>query len=236
MKTEIIFEDKDIIVCYKPAGIATQTSGFSQMDVVSELKNYLAKSAKGEPFVGVVQRLDQPVEGVLVFGKNKKATAELSRQLTDKTLKKEYLAAVFTEEEIDNMDHYKDFLLTDYLLKNAKTNLSEVVSSKQKDAKKAELSYTVLKIEKVSNGTVLYIKINLFTGRHHQIRVQMAHAGMPLLGDQKYGTEKSKQLSNDLHVKDVSLCARKVSFKHPVSGKMKEYEIVPKKEIFANVR
>lgn len=243
MRTEILYEDKDILVCYKPAGIATQAGGFAQMDVVSELKNYLARASKGEPFVGLVQRLDQPVEGVLVFGKHQKATANLSKQLTDKTLKKEYLAAVFVEDgkesvignDMDQDQVHNPITLTDYLIKNPKTNMSEVATANNKQAKKAELTYTILQQEKIEGGTILYIKIDLHTGRHHQIRVQMSHAGMPLLGDQKYGTETSKKVSAVLSVKDVALCARGVNFVHPTNGKLQSYFVKPKKPILQKV-
>ena len=137
MQTEILFEDKDILVCCKPAGIATQTGGFAAMDVVSELKNYLSAKGQADPFVGVIQRLDQPVEGVLVFGKNKKATAALNKQLTHNEIKKEYLAAVFVKTEDKPTDSFwkeKDeyplhskTMLTDYLVKDARTNTSYVV-------------------------------------------------------------------------------------------------------------
>ncbi len=83
MKTTILYEDSDMLVCHKPAGIAVQTASIGQQDVVSELKNYLAGKGDKNPYVGVVHRLDQPVEGVLVFGKNPKATASLSAQIQD---------------------------------------------------------------------------------------------------------------------------------------------------------
>ena len=231
MQTEILFEDKDILVCYKPAGIATQTGGFAAMDVVSELKNYLSAKGQADPFVGVIQRLDQPVEGVLVFGKNKKATAALNKQLTHNEIKKEYLAAVFVKTEDKPTDSFwkeKDeyplhskTMLTDYLVKDARTNTSYVVEkpTSSPDAKKAELTYTILQKEKVEGGMIFYVRIFLHTGRHHQIRVQFAHADMPLLGDRKYGTEASQKLSDALSVRDVALCTQSLRFKHPVTGK-----------------
>lgn len=229
MKTEILYEDKEILVCYKPAGIATQTGGFMQTDVVSELKNYLASGKSGEPFVGVVQRLDQPVEGVLVFGKTPKATAALNKQLGNGTLKKEYLAAVFSEKDLYPAE--TENTLKDYLAKNKKTNMSEVVSSNHKDGKMAELTYTVLKKEKIEPGTILLVKVKLHTGRHHQIRVQMSHIGLPLLGDKKYGTDKSKQISEALLIRDVALCSRALSFLHPKSGKKMTFSVKPQKHI-----
>lgn len=247
MQTEILFEDKDILVCYKPAGIATQTAGFAAMDVVSELKNYLSAKGQADPFVGVIQRLDQPVEGVLVFGKNKKATAALNKQLTHNEIKKEYLAAVFVKTEDKPTDSFwkeKDeyplhskTVLTDYLVKDARTNTSYVVENpvSSADAKKAELTYTILQKEKVEGGMILYVRIFLHTGRHHQIRVQFAHADMPLLGDRKYGTEASQKLSDALSVRDVALCAQTLRFKHPVTGKKQEFSVKPHKPVLQKI-
>lgn len=249
MQTQILYEDNDILVCYKPAGIATQTGGFAKMDVVSELKNYLAKEGKKEPYLGLIQRLDQPVEGVLVFGKNSKATAVLNQQIADKTMKKQYLAAVFLEDRSDSDNSFwkekelhpvgEQITLTDYLQKDSKTNLSKVVSTNNKEAvkaaKKAELTYTITKKEKIDKGYILYVKINLHTGRHHQIRVQLSHAGMPLLGDLKYGTDLSKQVSQKLCVPDVALCAQMIQFRHPSSKKPLAFTIKPQKTILQNV-
>ena len=247
MQTEILFEDKDILVCYKPAGIATQTAGFAAMDVVSELKNYLSAKGQADPFVGVIQRLDQPVEGVLVFGKNKKATAALNKQLTHNEIKKEYLAAVFVKTEDKPTDSFwkeKDeyplhskTVLTDYLVKDARTNTSYVVENlaSSADAKKAELTYTILQKEKVEGGMILYVRIFLHTGRHHQIRVQFAHADMPLLGDRKYGTEASQKLSDALSVRDVALCAQTLRFKHPITGKKQEFSVKPHKPVLQKI-
>lgn len=247
MQTEILFEDKDILVCCKPAGIATQTAGFAAMDVVSELKNYLSAKGQADPFVGVIQRLDQPVEGVLVFGKNKKATAALNKQLIHNEIKKEYLAAVFVKTEDKPTDSFwkeKDeyplhskTMLTDYLVKDARTNTSYVVENptSSPDAKKAELTYTILQKEKVEGGTILYVRIFLHTGRHHQIRVQFAHADMPLLGDRKYGTEASQKLSDALSVRDVALCAQTLRFKHPVTGKKQEFSVKPHKPVLQKI-
>lgn len=247
MQTEILFEDKDILVCYKPAGIATQTGGFAAMDVVSELKNYLSAKGQADPFVGVIQRLDQPVEGVLVFGKNKKATAALNKQLTHNEIKKEYLTAVFVKTEDKPTDSFwkeKDeyplhskTVLTDYLVKDARTNTSYVVENptSSPDVKKAELTYTILQKEKVEGGMILYVRIFLHTGRHHQIRVQFAHADMPLLGDRKYGTEASQKLSDALSVRDVALCAQTLRFKHPVTGKKQEFSVKPHKPVLQKI-
>ena len=228
MKTKIIYEDKHILVVYKPAGIAVQAARSMEMDVVSELKNYLKSS-----YVGLVHRLDQPVEGILVFAKTPSAAAALSKQTADGTMEKEYLAAVLTSKEIPEEE-----MLTNYLLKDGKTNTSKVTEASAKNAKKAVLSYEVQKIvpaKESETEKIALLKIRLETGRHHQIRVQLSNANLPLLGDLKYGSEESKKISSLLGIKDVALCARKLIFKHPKTGKTMEFGVSPEKEILQNL-
>lgn len=214
MKTHILYEDKDVIVCFKPAGIAVQTAKLGEADVVSELKNYLKSS-----YIGVVHRLDQPVSGVLVFGKNQKAAGELSRQAAGegRKMKKTYQAVVYTggrklaEEPVT---------LTDYLVKENGTNISRVAEPQEEGAKRAQLIYHVLEQDEEK----ALLEIELHTGRHHQIRVQLSHAGMPILGDSRYGSEESRDLSMDLRIRNVALRAVKLEFIHPGSGKKVCYE------------
>lgn len=221
MKTQIIYEDNEIIVCYKQAGMATQTKQIGQQDVESELKNYLKG---GNLFV--IHRLDQPVEGVLVFAKTKQAAAGLSRQLGEDSMHKCYLAAVHGEPV------QKEGILTDYLLKEPKGNLSKVVKEGTPGARYAELSYQVLHTKQVQAGTKAgmssLLSIRLKTGRHHQIRLQFANAGYPLLGDGKYADDKTKTLSSELGIRNVALCASRLTFLHPRTKKPMEFEIVPK--------
>ena len=232
MQKNIVFEDKDIIVVYKPAGIATQTARLGQQDMVSELKNYLAKKpeykGKGEPYLGLIHRLDQPVSGILVFAKNQKAAAALSRQLNDKSMKKFYYAVVYGSPMTEEGS------LEGYLYKDGKTNQSLIVREGFPDAKKALLHYkkvkTLMVLEKQQEVSLM--DIELVTGRHHQIRAQMAHADMPLLGDGKYGSLVSKELSHEVGCKSTALCAYKLIFKHPESGKEMVFEKKPEREIF----
>ncbi|SKB54212.1 23S rRNA pseudouridine1911/1915/1917 synthase [Lachnospiraceae bacterium] len=223
-KLRVIFEDKDILVIHKAAGVASETRRLGEQDCVSLAKNYLA--AKKEPvWIGLVHRLDQPVEGILVLAKNSKAASVLSEQMKKGDMFKEYIALVMpsdsgkTEAETDGLVH-----LTDYLLKN-KDNTSSVVSKDTKDAKKAELEYEKADAEgiKLLDGACLY-RIHLLTGRHHQIRVQMSHAGLPVIGDRKYG------FMPDGYRKNLCLAARKLIFKHPKTGKDMTFEI-PMSEI-----
>lgn len=213
MKTRIIYEDEDIIVCNKPAGIAVQTQNCMQADVVSELKNYLKTS-----YIGVIHRLDQPVEGVLVFAKTQKAAAVLSAQVQNGQMKKIYRARVVGEVEC------KEAVLEDMLYKDGQTNSSQVADEKflkgpkGKLAKKAKLFYRVLSQERSGEDVVTDLEVNLATGRHHQIRVQLSHMGNPILGDTKYGTDRSIQIAKQ---RGCGLCltAYQLSFLHPETKK-----------------
>jgi 23S rRNA pseudouridine1911/1915/1917 synthase len=216
----IIFEDRDIIVVEKEAGIPVQSARIGTKDMVSILKNYLVnQTADGkEPYVGVIHRLDQPVEGILVFAKTPVAAKELSKQIANQKMKKKYLAVVCGENLV------QEEVLEDYLVKDGRNNLSRVVLSKEKGAKLAKLFY---RVKKTMDETSL-IEIDLFTGRHHQIRVQMAHHKMPLLGDRKYSTSLRVSHSSD----SLALCAYSLEFTHPMTGKIVQYEIQPKGKEF----
>ncbi|MBP3603410.1 MAG: RluA family pseudouridine synthase [Lachnospiraceae bacterium] len=232
MQKNIVFEDEHIIVAYKPAGIATQTARLGQQDMVSELKNYLARKpenkGKGEPYLGLVHRLDQPVAGILAFAKTKQAAASLSKQITEGTFHKYYYAIVYGRLKNENGT------LNDYLYKDGKTNMSLVVKKDFPEAKEARLFYqqkqTLMVLEAQQEASL--VEIELFTGRHHQIRVQMANADMPLLGDSKYGTEESKEFSREIGCRNVALCACKLVFKHPATNKEVCFEKQPEEEIF----
>lgn len=245
-KEQILYEDETILVCYKPAGIATQTARIAGRDMVSEVTNYLSGAGKGSrpPYVGVVHRLDQPVEGILVFAKNAEAAGALSRQITEHKMEKYYFAVISDTTQTPDRacsketDAAQGGTLVDYLVKDGKTNTSRVVESAGKEtggrisgeAKRAQLYYEVkcrLEEEKIA-----LVEIRLITGRHHQIRVQMSHAGMSLLGDHKYADEHTRQLSERLRVKQIALCACKLSFDHPLTGKKMTFRIEPQGEIF----
>ena len=226
MRTKIIKEDDQIIVVYKPAGIAVETASIRQTDVVSELKSYLATKGESNPYLGIVHRLDQPVEGLLVFAKTPFAAAELSKQISQGKVQKQYLAAVFLEDE--SIDEGSRGQLVDYLVKDFKNNCSRVSPKEEKGAKRASLSYEVLQ----TRDKIGLLRIRLETGRHHQIRVQLSHAGMPLLGDLKYGLDGAKEFSKDQGIQDVALCACDLTFIHPKTKKTDRYSIKPKKEIF----
>lgn len=222
-RPEIIFEDKDIIVCHKPAGMATQTKRLGQQDMESFLKNYRA-SKKEQPYIGVVHRLDQPVEGVMVFAKNPKAAAALSKQVQQRIIGKHYYAVctktVHTQlqpqEQTEELSLGNTGTLTDYILTDKKNNISKVVSpedaNKNPQAKRAVLDYEVIKQEQ--DKTVF--DITLHTGRQHQIRLQLSNMGYSIIGDKKYGG-----IAND----KLMLCSYRIEFDHPINGTKMDFKI-----------
>lgn len=196
MDKMIVYEDSVLLIVHKPAGIATETAKIGQADLVSELKNYRKK--KGEDtYIGIVHRLDQPVEGLLVFAKDARTARKLSDSLQKGSLTKKYVALTA------GVPQTQEGVLTDFLVKDGRTNLSKVVLADTPGAKEASLSWKLL----AHNDDVSLLEIELFTGRHHQIRVQMAHAGFPLLGDLKYGSARGKELSKVYSIHRTALLA-----------------------------
>lgn len=225
MKTEIIYEDGELLVVRKPAGLATQTARVGQADVVSELKNYLKNS-----YLGVIHRLDQPVEGLLVFARTKGAAAALSGQLADGTLNKQYYAVICGKPVRDQGE------LVDYLYKDAQNGVHAVVvgeqeSSRFPDAKKAVLQYSLIQYAEETDLSLMEIHID--TGRFHQIRAQMAHAGMALLGDVRYGDETARKKGQELGIHNVAFCAYDIAFWHPVKKQKLHFQIKPESKAFA---
>lgn len=210
---DILYEDEQLLVCRKHAGMAVQSARIGQMDMESAIRNYLRGG-----FVGIVQRLDQPVEGILVFGKNSRATAQLNRQHQSGGMKKKYLAVFTGKAKAD------EGRLEDFLVKDGKTNTSRVVPAGAAQGKKAVLSYKVLKTAE-SAGLA---EVTLHTGRHHQIRVQMAHHGMPLWADGKY----NHHISEEEQGQNIGLCAYQLEFVHPKTGKKLQFQIEPEGMIF----
>ena len=189
----ILYEDSHILVVWKPAGMDSQESRGLGTDMVSEIRKYIHSQSPGSgvPYVGVIHRLDRPVSGILVYARTKEAAAALSRQIAQGGMKKEYLA-VLCGKPVDNVDKF-----VDYLLKDGKSNVSRIVDKGTTGAKQAELSVRVLETRTVDPyGELSLAQITLHTGRHHQIRVQMAGHGLPLWGDQKYhpAVENSRPL------------------------------------------
>ncbi len=218
MRTKIILETADILVCEKPAGLAVQSMSGYQADLVSELKNYLSeKCGRKNPYLGLIHRLDQPVEGLLAVARTKAAAADLSRRLADGTLKKKYLAI------LDGIPRQKEDTLIHYLKKDARTNRACICDDPQDGAKRAQLSYRILE-EK--NGHAL-AEIEITTGRFHQIRAQMAQAGYPLAGDARYGKTSGSG--------GLALCAYYLEFYDLFAKTPRKFVMRPGNERFAEM-
>ena len=226
----LIYEDADLLVVCKPAGMPVQSAALGVLDLESVLKTYLRASAGNRqgnpPYLGIIHRLDQPVEGLVVFAKNQKAAASLSSQAADGRMEKRYLAGIVRPDLRDSRKGRNEAAgargeLTDWLLRDGRTNTSRVVPPGTKGAKQAILSYEFIRDD--------VVRIKLETGRHHQIRVQMANAGWPLRGDRKYGTGNAKEQR-----RFPALCAYALSFDHPSDGRRMSFSL-PEEEVAARI-
>ena len=221
MSPRILYEDKELIVCIKPAGIPTQSSRIGTPDMVSILKNHLHTSGSGKrpPYLAVIHRLDQPVEGILVFAKTPAAAKKLNQQLQTDGFGKHYLALLSATPAAPEAD------LKDYMRKDGRTNTSCICTPDAPEAKEARLHYRITK----QIGAFAVAEITLDTGRHHQIRVQMAHLGCPIVGDRKYGTPADSSTAIvglfDTPLSQLQLFAYRLTFRHPTSGKTMEFSI-----------
>ena len=200
---KILFEDNHLIIVNKQSGDIIQGDKTGDTPLSEIVKEYIKEkyNKPGNVFLGVVHRLDRPTTGVVVFAKTSKALERFNKMLRDKTVNKTYWAVVKNKpaKEIDT--------LTGYLKKNPKNNKSTSYSSEIEGSKKATLHYKTLK----SLDNYHLLEVDLETGRHHQIRCQLAAIGSPIKGDLKYGFNRSnKDASIHLH-------ARKIEFTHPVT-------------------
>lgn len=225
MKIEIQYEDDDIIVCVKPYGVPAQADRTRDEDVLTYLKNYIfeKEDMDEEPYVAMVHRLDRPVGGIMVFAKNQKAAANLSDQVQDGTMVKFYQAVV-TGQMPDEMG-----MLEDYLIKDGKTNTAKVSKKGVKGAKYAALQYEVLDEFETDQGILSYLLIELITGRHHQIRVQLASRGVGIYGDTKYNPQFQKQKKK---YSQIALFATRLEFEHPVTGEHMVFKCEPDGDAF----
>ena len=212
---EILFEDNHVIVVVKPANIPSQEDKTGDKDMLTLIKEYIKEkyNKPGNVYLGLVHRLDRPVGGIMIFAKTSKAASRLSEEVRSKSMQKHYLAIVNGK-----MEKEKDTLV-DYLWKDEKKNTSYVVKEGKKNSKMAELDYEVLKYDKSEDLSL--VKIDLHTGRHHQIRVQFSSRMHALYGDNKYHGRGAGT--------GICLWAYKLSFKHPVSKEEMTFEKYPEK-------
>lgn len=211
---KVLYEDNHIIVVIKPVNVPSQEDKTGDKDMLTTVKEYIKeKYAKpGNVYIGLVHRLDRPVGGIMVFARTSKAAARLSEEVRNKNFSKKYLAIVNGkfEEKTGNF--------IDYLWKDQKNNTSYVVKESKKGAKKAELDYEVLNYNSEENLSL--VKIDLKTGRHHQIRVQFSSRGHALYGDNKYHGRSNS---------NIYLFAYQLSFIHPITKEVMCFEEFPLK-------
>lgn len=257
MNLEVLYEDPSIIVVWKPVGLESQSSRGFGADMVSQIRLHIHKLSpkSGEPYVGVIHRLDKPVSGIMVYAKEKKAAAALSRQVAGGQMSKKYWA-ILCGQPVDNVEKY-----VDYLLKSEKENVSRIVDKGITGAKRAELICRTLETRQIEPwGPLTLAEVELCTGRHHQIRVQMAGHGLPLWGDNRYNplfggkipaaeenagadlrkgqmAGQAEALTGRPETKrpiraNVALASCYLSFTHPVTGKQMEFTRTPSDGMF----
>ena len=208
---EVIYEDNHIIIVNKQSGEIVQGDKTGDRPLSDIVKDYIKeKYAKpGAVFLGVAHRLDRPVSGLVIFARTSKALTRLNKMFAEGEVHKTYWAIVKRGERSEVRDERNDewHTLEHWLVRNEKQNKSYAYDHERPNAKKAILKYRA--IAHSDNYTLL--EVNLMTGRHHQIRCQLAAAGHPIKGDLKYGAPRSNPDGS------ISLMARRVEFIHPVS-------------------
>lgn len=225
MKLNILHEDESIIVCVKPYGVPSQSDKTNSEDMISMLKLriYERENRSEEPYLAAIHRLDRPVSGIMVFAKTKEAAANLSKQSEEGEMIK-YYQAILTGELPD-----EEGVLKDYLLHDKKNNITTIVSKDTLGAKYAELEYEVLDVMETDQGILSYVLIILVTGRHHQIRVQMAGRKAGIWGDTKYNPKFQKVKKE---YKQIGLHASRLEFTHPVTGEHMVFKDEPTGKAF----
>ena len=201
---KVLYEDNHLIAVLKPINVPTQKDSSNDIDMVSLVKDYLKKkyNKPGNVYLGLLHRLDRPVSGVLLFAKTSKAAERMTKEIKNHNVRKTYYAVV--EGKVD-----KKGTFIDKLLKDEKTNFVRV-SDKGKEAK---LEYELI----CYKNNYSLVKINLITGRSHQIRVQFSSRNHPLYGDQKYNKNTKKD--------NIALFAGELSFIHPVTKEVMDFKL-----------
>ena len=205
---KVLYEDNHLIVAIKPAGVLSQSDGSNAPDMLTILKAYIKDKYQkpGEVYLGLVHRLDRPVSGVMVFARTSKAASRLSEQIRTRRVEKIYRCVVNGVLEGEGR-------LENFISKDEASNTVTVSDVEKPGFKASYLDYRAL----ASKDGMTLAEVKLGTGRSHQIRAQMAHAGHPLIGDLKYGKK-------DNRTKDIALEAYKLSFEHPVKREFITFE------------
>ena len=201
---EILFEDKEIIVCIKPCGVLSQSDEAGRENMISILQEHTGG------MIYPLHRLDKEVSGVMVYAKTKFAAATLSKDIADHNFKKEYIALVHSKPKEESGE------MRDLLFKDSKRNKTYVVKTQRKGVKEAVLEYNLIK----TKDNISSVLVLLHTGRTHQIRVQFASRGMPLIADKKYGAKDD--------FKEFGLCSYQITFNHPKTKEQMQFSANPK--------
>lgn len=215
-----IFEDENIFIAKKPFGMLSckDKKGIDE-DLYS-----IIREKTGCKNLAIINRLDRSVGGIIVFSKNDKFTTILTENIKNNNFEKRYLAIVCGSAK-------KEDKLINFLMKNQRKNMSKVVNKNSSNAKKAILFYKKVSQIKIDNQVYSLLDINLETGRHHQIRVQMANVNLPLYNDTKYNKSFKRKIGNG----NIGLFCYKIAFTYPITNKYLEFSIsFENEEIFKN--
>ncbi len=212
-KVGIVYEDNHLLVVVKPPNMPTQADASGDADLLTTMKAYVAETYKkpGAVYLGLVHRLDRPVGGLLVLARTSKAADRLSEQVRKKTLSRQYVAAV-------RGDAPQRGELADWLLKDGKTNTVRAVAEGTPGAKDARLCFA--RVGRA--GDLSLLRVRLFTGRSHQIRVQLSHAGMPIWGDARYGAGRPGE--------QIALWGAQLGLIHPTLREPMRFDAPPPRD------
>lgn len=211
---DVLYEDNHIIVVSKPQGVPSQPDSTGDLDMLSQVKAYVKEkyNKPGEAFIGLVHRLDRPTGGAMVFARTSKAASRLSEQMREGEFDKTYYAVT-----VGRPRETKGKIVS-YLKKNERDNTVQIVPQSSEGAKRAELDYETLEYNSETNHALL--KVKLYSGRGHQIRVQLKSIKCPIFGDQKYGGEDMPKVM-------LNLFATELSFLHPTTKQKMIFRVYP---------
>ena len=207
---KILYADRYIAVCVKPVGLNSQADSTGEKSMLDELSAYY----NGKQQIFPVHRLDKAVGGVMVYAAEKQAAAVLSRQVQERTMTKEYFAVVYGRPEPEQGS------MSDLVFKDSAKNKAYVVKRMRRGVKEAKLNYSTV----YSDGVRSVVRVELETGRFHQIRVQFASRKMPLVGDGKYGAKDNCP---------IALWSCRICFTHPVSGDKMDFFAQPEGKLWS---
>lgn len=213
-KLNVLYEDNHIIVVEKKPNVLCQSDYTKDLDLLTMIKDYVKEkyNKPGNVYIGLVHRLDRPVGGIMVFARTSKAAARLSKIIQNHEMKKEYL--LVCEGKLKDSGNFEDYI--------EKRDTISVITDKE-HGKYSKLEYEVIS----RNDNLNLVKVNLITGRHHQIRLQFASRNYPLYGDQLYGKQDKKQ---------IALYAYHLSFKHPVKDEIMDFKLIPQGGIWSEFK